>query len=92
MTVSVVEPQIEPAHALMVVVPPATPKACPELVASLLMVATAVLEELQVTAARVWWLPPLKLPVARNAYALPIGTHAWPRVIDWRPLGVEDVG
>jgi hypothetical protein len=52
-TVKVVEPQIDPAHALIVAEPGAMAKAAPGLVASLVIDATAVFEELQMTEASV---------------------------------------
>ena len=52
-TVAVVEPQIEPVHAVTVVVPVVRPSAKPRSPESLEMLATAVLEELHVTEARV---------------------------------------
>ncbi len=50
-TVSVVEPEILPDVAVIVVVPAATEVASPFEPAALLIVAAAVLDELQVTAA-----------------------------------------
>jgi hypothetical protein len=65
-TVRRVEPQTDPVHAVTVVVPAVAPKAAQRLVASLVRLATALLEELQVTEVNVSVLPSLKTPVAIN--------------------------
>ena len=63
-TVIVVEPQIEPVHALTVVEPVATPKVTPRLLESLETVATAALDVLHVTEAKVCVLLSLNVPLA----------------------------
>jgi hypothetical protein len=52
-TVKAVEPQIDPVHAWIVADPSWMAKAAPELVASLVIDATALLEELHITEASV---------------------------------------
>jgi len=76
-TVTVVEPQIEPAQAVMVADPAESPYAWPRLLSSLVMVATALLEELQVAEARICVPPPLKVPVAVKPKDDPRGTHGF---------------
>ena len=63
-TVSVAVPETVPALAVIVVVPAAMAKAVPRLVASLLIWATVVFEELQITEASCCVPPPLKVPMA----------------------------
>jgi hypothetical protein len=60
---------------------------------SLVMVATAVFEELQVTDCRVCG-PPLKLPVAVKLIVFPIGSQGLVglSVMESRPGGVTEVG
>src|SRR6202035_3743609 len=53
-TVKLVEPAIEPAMAVIVALPAVIPKASPEFDESLLMLATLLVEEVQVTEARIW--------------------------------------
>ncbi len=66
-TVSVAAPDILPDVALMVVVPAATPEAKPLEPAALLIVATAVVDELQVTdAVSTCVVPSEYVPVAAN--------------------------
>ena len=70
-TVNPVEPEMVPDVALMVALPAATPVANP----ALLMVATAVLEELQVTElVRFWVVPLLLVPVAVSWSEAPTAT------------------
>ena len=69
-TVNVVEPLIEPKLALIVVMPGSDVLASPWL----LMVATAVLEEFQLTkVVRSCVLPSVKVPVALNCCFVPSG-------------------
>ena len=69
--VTVVELLTNPRLALMVALPAATPVATP----ALLMVATAVLEELQVTElVRFWVVPLLLVPVAVSWSEAPTAT------------------
>jgi hypothetical protein len=73
-TVTVVEPQTTPAHALTVDVPALTPKTTPLFVESFIVplllpesfvtVATAGLEEFQITEASDWVLLSLNMPIA----------------------------
>jgi len=63
-TPRVVDPQIDPVHALTVVEPFATQVATPWLLESLEIVAMVLLEELHVTEAKVCVLLPLNVPVA----------------------------
>jgi hypothetical protein len=73
-TVSVVEPLIEPEAAWMVVLPVATAVARPPLV----IVATAVLVEVQLTElVRFCWLPSLYVPVAVNCSVAPFTIDAF---------------
>ena len=66
-TVRVVEPEMLPDAALMVAVPTARAVADPLEPAALLIVATAVLDELQVTAAvRSWVELSVYVPIAVN--------------------------
>ena len=76
-TVTVVEPQTDPAHAVIVAVPADTPRTTPLLVESLptplllpeffVIGATVSSEELQIAEARVCVLLSLKVPVATKA-------------------------
>jgi len=70
-TVTPVEPQTAPSHAVIVTLPGAKPKALPESVTSFVMETSAVFEELQVTDARVCGPPLLKVPVAVNRWNPP---------------------
>lgn len=71
MTVRVVFAETSPEVAVMVVVPAVTAVASP----LLSTVATAVLEELQVTKmATSWVVPSEKVPVAVNCWVVPPGT------------------
>ena len=71
-TVSTVLAETEPETAVIVVVPVATLVASPWLPEELLMVATAVLEEVQVAVVvRFCVLPLVKVPVAVNCWAVP---------------------
>jgi hypothetical protein len=82
-TVSVVSPLMLPLVAVMVVVPAVIAVALPPLA----IVATAVVDEAQVTCVvRSWWLPSLYVPVAANCSlaALAIWGCAGVTAIDWR--------
>lgn len=84
-TVSVVEPVTEPRAAPILVVPWVTPVAKPPAE----IVATVVLEELQVTKEfRFSVVPPLKWPVAVNCCVLPSAIEELDgvTVIDVRPV------
>lgn len=71
-TVRAVEPDTEPWVAVIVVVPGATAVACPCRPAALLIVATAVLDEVQVTLAVMFWLVlSAYKPVAVNCGLVP---------------------
>jgi hypothetical protein len=72
-TVTAVEPQIEPVHALTVAEPNASPKPTPWLLESLETVAMTVLEELHVTEANVCVLLLLNVPMATKLWAVPAG-------------------
>src|SRR5437667_1903800 len=73
-TVSVVLPETPPKVAVIVVVPAATDVARPCDPPALLIVATAVLDELQVTwVVRSCVVLSLKVPVAVNCWVVPIG-------------------
>src|SRR5579864_7412146 len=103
-TVTVVEPQIAPAHALTVDVPAATPKTTPLLVESFVMplllpeslvtVATVVSEELQITDASDCVLLSLNVPVGVSAWDDPADTDGFSglRLIDTRFGGVRVPG
>jgi hypothetical protein len=68
-----VEPEIVPDVAVMVVVPVLTAVANPLLPAALLMVATPVADELQLTVVvRFWKVPSLNDPVAVNCWVPPV--------------------
>jgi hypothetical protein len=81
-TVTIVEPQIDPAQALIVAVPGDIPKTRPLfaeslpmpllLPESLVVVATTLLEELQITEASVCVLLSLKVPTATSACDVPM--------------------
>jgi len=76
-TVNVVEPLIEPKLALIVVMPGSDVLASPWL----LMVATGVLEEFQLTAlVRFRVLPSVKVPVALNCCFVPSRMEGLPGV------------
>jgi len=62
--VSVVEPQMEPVQALMLVEPTPRANACPVFVESLVTLATVLLEELHTTEANCCVVLSLKVPVA----------------------------
>ena len=64
LTVTVEEPHIGPVHALNVAAPAVSPNATPRSVQSLVIVATALFEELHVTDDTVCVLPSLNVPVA----------------------------
>jgi hypothetical protein len=66
LTVATVEPQIVPIQAVIVAVPVAIANTPPRLLASLVTVATAVLDELQTAARSIFVLLSLKVPVAVN--------------------------
>src|SRR2546429_123462 len=93
---------MDPAQAVIVAVPEATPYALPrfkesavvELPESFVIVATALFEELQMTEANVSAPPPLKFPVAVMPKNDPMGTHVLlgPNVIESRPGGVSEAG
>src|SRR5436309_6141661 len=93
-TVSVLEPLILPALALIVVVPLARATATPRLPASLLMVATAVVDEIHATEANFCVLPSLKKPVAMNCWLVvaAIDGLIGATVIDTRPCGTRVSG
>ncbi len=65
-TVRTLVPQIEPAHALMVVLPLAKPKAQPELPLSFVMLETLLFDENQLIEFRFCVLLSLNVPVAVN--------------------------
>ena len=69
-TLKLVEPQIDPAQAVIVTGPIVRKSAAPELLASLLMIATDEAEELHTTEAS--WFPLLSLAVKRCD--VPMGT------------------
>src|SRR5947199_10855308 len=72
-TVRTVEPETDPEVALIVVEPVPTAVARPWLPVVLLMVATAVTDEAQVTeVVRSRVLPSLKVPVAVNCCVPPV--------------------
>src|SRR5262249_49597519 len=71
-TVSVVDPEMPPEVAVIVDVPAETPVARPCEPAALLMVATPVIDELQVEVVVIFCvLPSLKCPVAVNCCVAP---------------------
>jgi hypothetical protein len=87
-TTNRVEPVIEPEVALIVVVPAASALARPFVPVVLLMVATLVALELQVTdGVRLYVLPVLNVPVAKNCWVPPTITDGFIGVtaIDTRP-------
>jgi len=92
--VMVVEPQIEPVHAVIVAVPAAEAMARPSFVASFVTVATAVLDEAQDAEARSSALLSLKVPVAVSCWLEPTNTGGFAGVtaIDTRPVGVSVEG
>jgi hypothetical protein len=66
-TLKLVDPKTAPDIAVILVLPPPTLEAIPEL----LIVATALTVELQVTPVRTWVLPSLNVPVAVNCCPAP---------------------
>lgn len=73
-TVSVVEPAIEPEVAVMVVDPGATLVARPWLPEALLIVAIPAVAELHCTVCVMFWvLPSVNVPVAVNCWVVPKG-------------------
>jgi hypothetical protein len=81
-------------HALIITEPVATALAVPLFVASLLIVATAVLEEFQVTEASVFVLLSLKVPVATKDWFAPtniLGSRGL-TAIETSPGGVRVLG
>src|SRR5271155_339129 len=70
-TVKVVEPQMAPAHAVMVVVPAVKPNAAPAFVVALVIVATVGFELLHVTD-RSACVAPENMPVAAKFSVLPV--------------------
>jgi hypothetical protein len=73
-TIRLVEPLMEPEVAWIVALPALTPVANPPLV----IVATAVIEEVHVTElVRFAVLPPAKTPVAVNCCAVPLAMEAF---------------
>src|SRR5438309_11971286 len=83
-TVSVVFPETSPSVAVIVVVPAATDVAKPSQPPAVLIVAAAVLDELQVTCVvRSCVVLPLTVPVAVNSRVVPcvvVGTAVVPAV------------
>jgi len=73
-TVTVVEPQSEPVHALTVTEPVAAATALPRSLASFEIVAIVLSEEFQVTEARVCVLLSLNVPVAVKGSVAPTET------------------
>ena len=74
-TVSVVDPETPPDVAVIVVVPAATGVANPSEPAALLIVATPVVDELQVTVVvRFCVVPSENVPVAVNCLVVPLAT------------------
>ena len=71
LTVRVAEPLTLPAVAVMVTAPAPTAKADPWLLASLLICAMVVFDEVHVTAASCSVLPPMNVPVAKNRCVAP---------------------
>jgi hypothetical protein len=65
-TVTVVEPQIDPVQAAIVVEPEANAKALPKSVESFVTVATELLEEVQLADARFCVELSANVPVARS--------------------------
>jgi hypothetical protein len=93
-TVIAVEPQIVPAHALIVAEPTAKPKATPRFPESFDMVMTGVFEELHATEAKVCVLLSLNVPVAIKDCGVPAGIEELRglREIDTRLVGTNDAG
>jgi len=92
--VNVVDPDIVPMVAVIVVEPAANPKMNPELLAALLMLATAPFDDPQTTDCKIDVVPSPKVPVAVN-WALsptPIELLAGATVIDTSPEGVKLLG
>ena len=90
-TTNSVEPVIEPEAALIVVVPAASALARPFVPVVLLIVATVVVLELQVTdGVRSYVLPVLNVPVAKNCCVPPLTTAGFMGMtaIDTRPAVV----
>ena len=71
-TVAVVEPQTEPAQAVMVVVPGVIPKTAPPNVHPFVTLATPAFELAQVTEFIICVRPPTKVPVATSCCAAPV--------------------
>src|SRR5688500_14839365 len=93
-TVSAVEPLIEPAVALIVVVPVSMAAAAPRFPASLLIAATAVLDELQVADCKICVLPSVNVPVATNCWVVPteIDGVVGLSTIETSPVGARVIG
>jgi len=87
----VVEPETEPALAVIMVVPAAAGTAMPRLLELLLIEATAVAEEFQVTDTSVCVLLSLKVPVATNWWVVvaEIVVFVGATVIETSPAGVS---
>jgi len=87
-------PLTVPAVAVMTTVPEAMPTAAPLFVLSLLIVATAAFDVLQVTEDRVCVVPPVNVPVAMKDCVAPteIEGLAGVTVIDSSPGGVSEEG
>ena len=89
-TVKGVDPEILPDAALIVVCPAATEVASPLEPAALLMVATAVLDELQVTeAVRIFMVLSVYFPVAINCCVVPLAILGFAGVTCMDTSGAE---
>jgi hypothetical protein len=76
LTLAEVEPQIDPAHALIVADPVPVPNAFPRFVASF-VTATVLFEVDQARDASVWTLLSLNVPVAVSCWLVPTGTNGF---------------
>jgi len=92
--VSVADPEIVPAVAVIVVEPPPNPKANPELLAALLILATAVFDDPQTTDCNMDVLLSLNVPVAVNCSSCPTPVElvSGATAMDTSPAGVKLVG
>src|SRR5579863_764327 len=92
--VTLVEPQMAPAQALMVDDPVATPYAVLLLLESSAIAATALFEVVQMTEANVCGLLPLNVPVATKLCAVPFGSVGVAGVteMETNPAGTKVAG
>ena len=84
--VTLVEPQSEPAQALMVADPVIAAYTVPGLLESSVMAATALFEVAQTTEANVCGPLPLNVPVATKLCAVPFGSARFQRLFSLRRI------